>query len=52
MADAVRAGLKDGDQVNVDLETGAIRWDGGQVHGDPSSSVQMEIDQRGGLLVG
>ena len=52
VADAVKAGLKDGNIVSVDLETGEISWDGGEVQGEPFSSVQMEIYQRGGLLVG
>ena len=52
VADAVGAGLKDGDIVTVDLETGEVVWDGGAVQGEPFSSVQMEIYQRGGLLVG
>jgi homoaconitate hydratase family protein/3-isopropylmalate dehydratase small subunit len=51
VADAVNAGLKSGDEVEVDLATGTVRWDGGEVQGDPFSEVQMQIYQRGGLLV-
>ena len=50
VADAVNAGLHSGDEVEVDLETGRIVWAGGEVQGEPASSVQMEIYQRGGLL--
>ena len=50
VADAVQAGLENGDEVEVDHETGKIVWDGGEVQGEPFSSVQMEIYQRGGLL--
>ncbi|MCP4093890.1 MAG: homoaconitate hydratase family protein [Planctomycetes bacterium] len=50
VADALNAGLKDGDHVSVDLETGAINWDGGSLQGEPFSEVQMQIYQRGGLL--
>jgi 3-isopropylmalate dehydratase small subunit len=50
VADAVKAGLQNGDEVEVDLETGKIVWADGEVQGEPASSVQMEIYQRGGLL--
>lgn len=50
VADALNAGLKDGDHVSVDLETGTINWDGGSLQGEPFSEVQMQIYQRGGLL--
>jgi len=46
------AGLKNGDEISIDLETGRISWDGGEVQGEPFSQVQMEIYQRGGLLAG
>ncbi len=49
-ADLVDAGLKDGDVVEVDLSTGRITWDGGELQGEPFSDVQVEIYQRGGLL--
>lgn len=51
VADALNAGLKDGDRVSVDLESGLITWDGGSLQGEPFSEVQMQIYQRGGLLV-
>jgi 3-isopropylmalate dehydratase small subunit len=50
VADLVGAGVEDGDEVTVDLATGTITWDGGNVQGQPFSEVQMEIYQRGGLL--
>ncbi|RMH03148.1 MAG: homoaconitate hydratase family protein [Planctomycetota bacterium] len=52
VADAAGAGLKNGDLVNVDLESGRVSWDGGEVQGEPCSQVQLEIYQRGGLLAG
>jgi hypothetical protein len=36
--------------VEVDLETGRVAWAEGELRGEPVSSVQMEIYQRGGLL--
>jgi 3-isopropylmalate dehydratase small subunit len=51
VADLVGAGVRDGDEVTIDLSTGRISWDGGEVAGAPMSEVQMEIYQRGGLLV-
>jgi 3-isopropylmalate/(R)-2-methylmalate dehydratase large subunit len=51
VADAMAAGLKNGDEVEVDLAAGCVRWNGGQVQGEPFSEVQMQIFQRGGLLV-
>jgi homoaconitate hydratase family protein/3-isopropylmalate dehydratase small subunit len=51
IADAVGAGLENGDMIRLDLETGLISWNGGQVQGEPFSEVQMQIYQRGGLLV-
>jgi 3-isopropylmalate dehydratase small subunit len=50
VADAVSAGLKNGDEIEVELSTGTIRWSGGELAGTPFSTVQMEIYQRGGLL--
>jgi len=50
VAEAVAAGLKDGDEVTVDLETGVVSWPGGEVRGEPFSEVQMAIYHRGGLL--
>jgi 3-isopropylmalate/(R)-2-methylmalate dehydratase large subunit len=49
-ADAARSGLKSGDTVTVNLESGLVAWDGGAVQGEPFSQVQAEIYQRGGLL--
>jgi 3-isopropylmalate dehydratase small subunit len=49
-ADAVKAGLKSGDTITVDLGSGLIAWDSGRLQGEPFSQVQMEIYQRGGLL--
>ncbi|NQU47825.1 MAG: 3-isopropylmalate dehydratase large subunit [Planctomycetes bacterium] len=51
VADAVKTGLKSGDEVEVDLAGGTVRWQGGEVQGNPFSEVQMQIYQRGGLLV-
>ncbi|MDO9172203.1 MAG: aconitase family protein, partial [bacterium] len=49
-ADAVKAGLKSGVAITVDLGSGQISWAGGGARGEPFSQVQMEIYQRGGLL--
>ena len=49
-ADLTEAGLSDGEEISVDLETGRITWQGGEVQGEPFSDVQMAIYQRGGLL--
>jgi 3-isopropylmalate dehydratase small subunit len=49
-ADLVAAGIKDGDEITLDLTTGKISWPGGEVAGEPLSEVQIEIYQRGGLL--
>jgi 3-isopropylmalate dehydratase small subunit len=53
----IRAGLldselKDGDEIRVNLSTGVIRQikNGDTWQGEPFSSIQMEIYQRGGLL--
>jgi 3-isopropylmalate dehydratase small subunit len=51
VADLRGRGLKDGDEITVDLKTSRITWAGGEAHGEPFSSVQMSIYQRGGLLV-
>ncbi len=51
VAKALNQGLEDGMRVSVNLETGVISWDGGKIEGQPFSEVQMEIYQRGGLLV-
>jgi len=52
VADLIAAGLKSGDAITVDLASGEVTWDGGKVQGQPFSQVQMDIYQRGGLLVG
>jgi 3-isopropylmalate dehydratase small subunit len=53
VADLVHAGLKDGDEIEVDLGTGRIALPTGKESvGQPFSPVQMEIYQRGGLLTG
>jgi 3-isopropylmalate/(R)-2-methylmalate dehydratase large subunit len=51
IADALGAGLKDGDTVTVDFQSGLISWDGGELQGEPFSDVQIEIYKRGGLLI-
>ncbi len=52
VADLTSAGLVDGAQIEVDLETGDVTdvASGKTFHGKPFSSVQMEIYRRGGLL--
>ncbi len=51
VADLVHAGLKDGDEIEVDLGTGRVTLSSGKtISGQPFSPVQMEIYQRGGLL--
>ncbi|MBN1947456.1 MAG: 3-isopropylmalate dehydratase large subunit [Bradymonadales bacterium] len=51
VADLVHSGIKDGDQIEVDLTTGEIRLpDGRLLAGQPFSEVQMAIYQKGGLL--
>jgi 3-isopropylmalate/(R)-2-methylmalate dehydratase large subunit len=51
VADLVHAGLKDGDEIEVDLDTGRVALPSGErIAGQPFSPVQMEIYQRGGLL--
>ncbi len=50
-ADLLDAGLSDGDEIEVDLETGAVSLPGGRtVQAEPFSQVQMDIYRRGGLL--
>ena len=50
-ADLNSAGLADGQEIEVDLETGKIHLPSGkEVAGQPFAPVQMEIYQRGGLL--
>lgn len=53
-ADLAGAGLKNGDEIEVDLKSGEITLlgSGEAVKGSPFSQVQMEIYQRGGLLKG
>ena len=51
VASGLKVGLKNGDLVRLDLATGLITWDGGKLQGEPFSAVQMQIYQRGGLLV-
>jgi homoaconitate hydratase family protein/3-isopropylmalate dehydratase small subunit len=50
VGDVLGAGLESGQEISVDLTSGTIRWDGGEVVGEPFSDVQMEIYRRGGLL--
>ncbi|MEZ4386861.1 MAG: aconitase/3-isopropylmalate dehydratase large subunit family protein [Candidatus Krumholzibacteriia bacterium] len=50
VADLLACGLENGQRVTVDLTSGLITWDGGQLQGEPFSAVQLEIYQRGGLL--
>ncbi len=52
VADLVKAGLKSGDEITIDLSTGAITCPDGQIEGTPFSQVQMDIYKRGGLLQG
>jgi 3-isopropylmalate dehydratase small subunit len=52
VADLSDAGLKDGDEIEVDLVTGEVTAiaSGRTFKGRPFSEVQIEIYQRGGLL--
>ena len=50
VADLLGAGLENGQEITVDLTTGVITWDGGELRGQRFSDVQVEIYQRGGLL--
>jgi len=44
--------LKDGEEVEIDFHTGAIRRsNGAEIHGKPFSDAQLKIYERGGLLV-
>lgn len=51
-ADLANTDIQDGERIRVDFETGKIdRLAGNQsINGEPFSSVQMDIYQRGGLL--
>jgi len=51
-ADLLSAGLKDGDEITIDLATSRLTWAGGALQAEPFSTVQMAIYQRGGLLGG
>jgi len=50
VADLTHAGLRTGDEITLDLATSRLAWSGGEARGEPFSSVQMAIYQRGGLL--
>ncbi len=51
VADLLGAGLKDGDEVEVNVETGAIALPGGRkAQGRPFPPAQLAIYRRGGLL--
>ena len=52
IGDLLKSSLENGQEITVDLESGLISWDGGQVQATPFSKVQMDIYQRGGLLAG
>jgi 3-isopropylmalate dehydratase small subunit len=51
-ADLSDAGLSNGDEIEVDLATGAVTvvGSGKELQGRPFSGVQMDIYKRGGLL--
>ncbi len=51
VADLTRAGIESGAEISVDLASGRVVWPDGELRGEPFSDVQMEIYQRGGLLV-
>jgi len=51
IADALDAGLENGQEITVNLRTGTVSWHGGEVAGQPFSEVQLDIYRRGGLLV-
>ncbi len=51
IGDLLGAGLENGQEITLNLETGLVTWDGGQYQAESFSKVQMEIYQRGGLLV-
>jgi len=51
-ANLISAGLKDGDEIEVDLETGRIKLSSGkEITGLPFSDVQINIYKKGGLLM-
>jgi 3-isopropylmalate dehydratase small subunit len=52
-ADLVNTDIQDGDEIKVDLKTGKIHRlkNNEKIQGESFSAVQMEIYQRGGLLV-
>jgi len=49
-ADLAGQGLANGQEIELDLATGLITWEGGSFQAEPFSKVQMDIYQRGGLL--
>lgn len=51
-ADLANTDIQDGEEIKVDLKTGKIQRlkNNVKIQGEPFSSVQMEIYQRGGLL--
>ncbi len=51
-AELVNTDIQDGEEITVDLKTGRIerKKNNEKIQGEPFSSVQMEIYQRGGLL--
>ncbi|MBU8871967.1 MAG: 3-isopropylmalate dehydratase large subunit [Gemmatimonadales bacterium] len=50
IGDLLDSGLADGQEIQIDLRSGEITWDGGRIQAEPFSQVQMDIYQRGGLL--
>ncbi|MCP4572276.1 MAG: 3-isopropylmalate dehydratase large subunit [bacterium] len=50
--DLLAAELENGQEIELDLETGKVHWDGGGTTITPASKVQLEIYRRGGLLAG
>lgn len=50
VADLVSTDLQDGQEIEVDLNTGKIKIPSGEVSGLPFSDVQLEIYKRDGLL--
>jgi 3-isopropylmalate dehydratase small subunit len=52
VAELAASNIADGEEIEVDLRSGDIkRADGSILKGKPFSQVQLEIYQRGGLLV-
>jgi 3-isopropylmalate dehydratase small subunit len=51
-AGVVHAGIKDGDEIETDFSTGAVKVlrTGDTIQGAPFSEVQLSIYQKGGLL--